>query len=314
MKPVYANAAALLLALLVVPQLVGCKKGQLEPEFASSAEQPSYAKTHPDELKATVAALDGQLTLLDTTTAEFKDYPGQLKDPDWKEVLVVVERADVEGRSPHFASELEDNAKVASFYEQEKPELHKRVGGAAQYQAKEKGCDADVYGSANYAMDKGIEKSLEDRTHDHSEAHAHIKMNQTKLGKANIETLETQADHIALASYVAHIGLVRKKQDLDRLLADASGVESTLNDRIEELKAMPVDPKAPAAEKKAREDELAALEAARTTLSQELEPAKKQAETAEQRIADAKKKYAEALQQLKDTLEKNSESSAVASK
>jgi len=306
MKPVKANATALLLALLVVPHVIGCKKGQLEPEFAASAEQPSYAKTHPDELKSTVTELEGQLSLVDTTTAEFKEYPGQLKDPDWKEVIVVVDRADVEGRSPHFAAELEDNGTVASFYEQEKPELHKRVGGAAQYQAKEKGCDADVYGSANYAMDKGIEKSLEDRTHNRSEAHAHIQMNQTKLGKANIEALETQADHIALASYVAHVGLVRKKQELDQLLADASGVESTLNDRIQELKAMPVDAKAPAAEKKAREDELTALEAARTTLSQELEPAKKQAETAEQRIADAKKKYSDALQQLKDTLEQNS--------
>ncbi|HEU5073604.1 MAG TPA: hypothetical protein VFU02_05515 [Polyangiaceae bacterium] len=306
MKPVIANTAALLVALLVVPQVVGCKKGQLEPEFASSAEQPSYAKTHPDELKSTVAEFEGQLTLVDTMTAEFKEYPGQLKDPDWKEVIVVVDRADVEGRSPHFAAELEDNGTVASFYEQEKPELHKRVGGAAQYQAKEKGCDADVYGSANYALDKGIEKSLEDRTHKHSEAHAHIQMHQSKLGKANIEALETQADHIALASYVAHVGLVRSKQDLDRLLADASGVESTLNDRIEELKALPVDEKAPATEKKAREDELAALEAARTTLGQELEPARKQAETMEQRMTEAKQKYSDALKQLKEALEQNS--------
>lgn len=309
MNPVKAKAA-LLLALLVAPPMVGCKKGQLEPEFASSAEQPSYAKTHPEELKATVTEIDGQLSLVDTTTAEFKEYPGQLKDPDWKEVIVVVDRADVEGRSPHFAQELEENGTVASFYEQEKPELHKRVGGAAQHQAKEKGCDADVYGSANYALDKGIEKSLEDRTHEKSEAHAHIAMNESKLGKANVEALENQADHIAWASYVAHVGLVRKKQKLDQLLADASGVESTLNDRIEELKAAPVDAKAPAAEKKAREDELTALEAARTTLSQELEPARKQAETLEQRITDAKKKYADALKQLKDTLEQNSASTA----
>ena len=194
---------------------------------------------------------------------------------------------------------------LAAFYEEEKPELHKKVGGAAQYQAKEKGCDADVYGSANYALDKGIEKSLEDRTHEHSEAHAHIAMHQTKLGKANVETLEKQADHIALTSYVAHVGLVRKKNQLDQLLADASGVESTLNDRIEELKAEPADEKAPAAEKKAREDELAALEEAKTTLGQELEPARKQAETMEQRITEAKKKYADALKQLKDTLEQN---------
>lgn len=311
MKPVKANAAALLLALLVAPQMVGCKKGQLEPEFASSAEQPSYAKTHPDELKATVAELDGQFTLIDSTTTEFKEYPGQLKDPDWKEVIVVVDRADVEGRSPHFAKQLEENGTVASFYEQEKPELHKRVGGAAQYQAKEKGCDADVYGSANYALDKGIEKSLEDRTHNHSEAHAHIAMHETKLGKANVETLKTQADHIAWASYVAHVGLVRNKQKLDQLLSDASGVESTLNDRIEELKAPPAaDEKLTASEKKAREDELKALEAAKTTLTQELEPAKKQSETLEQRITEAKQKYADALKQLKDTLEQNAESAS----
>jgi len=305
MKPVSVKAAAVLLALVVVPQLVGCKKGQLEPEFAPSADQPSYAKTYPADLKATVTQLEGQLTLVDTTTAEFKEYPGQLKEPDWKEVIIVVDRADAEGQSSYYVEELEENGTVAAFYEEEKPELHKKVGGAAQYQAKEKGCDVDVYGSANYALDKGMEKSLEDRTHKRSEAHAHIAMHQTKLGKANVETLEQQADHIAWASYVVHVGLVRKKDHLDQLLADASGVESTLNDRIEELKAEPVDEKAPATEKKAREDELSELEAAKATLSQELEPAKKEAETLEQRITDARKKYADALKQLKDTLEQN---------
>lgn len=300
----------LVFGLVLVPQLAGCKKGQLEPEFASSADQPSYAKVHPARLKAVLTDFDAQLSSVDTATTEFKDYPGELKDPDWPAVAEVVDRADVEGRSPHYVQQLEQNGEVAAFYEEEKPEIQRAVGGAAQYQVKQKGCDVDVYSPAAHAMDKAIDKRLEERAHDKSEAHSYIAMHESKLGKTNTERLEHQADQIALASYTVHVGLVRKKNELDQLLSDASGVESTLNNRLEELKAAPPDDKAPASEKKAYEEEIAALEAAKQELGQELESAKQKAQTAEERVKQAQQKYADALTQLKAAIDEQAKATA----
>lgn len=310
MRKLPAKALMIAGCVLLVPQLSGCKKGQLEPEFASSVDQPSYAKVHPARLKSTLTDLDTQLTLVDTVTAEFKDYPDKLKDPDWPAVSDVVDRADVEGKSPHYAEQLEQNAKVATFYEEEKPEIQKAVGGAVQYQAKNKGCDVDMYSPAVHAMDRAVDKRLEERARAKSEAHSYISMHESKLGKANIEPLEDQAEQIAFASYVVHVGLVRKKNQLDQLLSEASGVESTLNERLEELKAAPPDDKAPASEKKAYEEEIASLEAAKQELAEELGSAKQQAQTAEERIKQAQQKYEDALTQLKAALDERAKASA----
>jgi hypothetical protein len=282
---------------------VGCKSAHLEPEFAPSTDQPSYAKQHPAQLKSASQDFEEQLALAETLSQELKEYPGELKDPDWKGTLEVVDRADLEGRSPHYATSLEQNGDVAAFYEAEKPEIHKGVGGAVQYHAKNKGCEADMYSPAAHALDKTMDKRLEQRTRDHSEAHSYIALNEPSLGKANIPALQRQADRIALASYVTHVGLVRKKNQLDTLLSDADAVDRTLEQRIKELEAQPLDEKAPAEQVKARQDELEALQTARSTLAEQLAPARQQAEAAEQRIMQARQSYDDALSKLKESIE-----------
>jgi len=305
MQQVRFGAVVTLVLGTLVTCASGCKTSQLEPQFAPSADQPSYAKRHPDQLKAALEDFEEQLTLAGTVSGELKDYPGELKEPDWQSVITIVEQADVEGRSPHYAESLEHNDQVAAFYEEEKPEIHKRVGGAVQYQAKEKGCDADMYSPAAHALDKSIEKQLEERTHSQSEAHATIAMNESALGKANIEALERQSDRIALASYITHVGLVRKKNEIDRLLADADAVDRTLASRIEELEKAPPPEKATPAETKARQEELESLKAAKAALAEQLAPAREQAKNAEERINQARKTYSDALSALQQTLEQN---------
>jgi hypothetical protein len=305
MQQVRSSAAVMLVLGSLLTCASACKTSQLEPQFASSTDQPSYAKRHPAELKSALEDFDNQSTLASTLSGELKDYPAELKEPDWQGVITVVEYADLEGRSPHYAESLEQNGKVAAFYEEEKPEIHKRVGGAVQYQAKEKGCDADMYSPAVHALDKSIDKQLEERTRRQSEAHAHIAMNESALGKANIEALERQSDRIALYSYITHVGLVRKKLQIDQLLADADAVDRTLKNRIDEIEKAPPHEKATPAETKARQDELESLKAAKASLAEELGPARQQAQNAEERITQARKTYSDALTALKQTLEQN---------
>ena len=53
---------------------------------------------------------------------------------------------------------LEETERVARFFEEEKGELEKKVGGAAQYAVKQKNCDVDVYGTTNGALGKAVQK------------------------------------------------------------------------------------------------------------------------------------------------------------
>jgi tRNA nucleotidyltransferase (CCA-adding enzyme) len=240
-------------------------------------------------------------------TSEFEKYPGELKEPDWALVMRVVEQADAEGKSAHYADRVEANGVVAAFYQEEKDEIHKRVGGAVQYQAKEKDCSADLYSPAIHALDKSIEKQLEERTHEDSDAHMLIDQNQTALGKANVEALERQADHVAMASYLGNIGVQRKQRELDRLLQDASGVESTLDDRIEELSKPAPEVKRSAAEQKAIDDELEALKSAKASIQKDVQAAQESQKGAEERAERAQKLYDESLTQLNSLLEQKSE-------
>lgn len=284
---------------------VACAPREAEPLTASSADRPSYAKKYPERLQTTVSDVDTQGKALVELTGEFEKYPDELKEPDWNLVIRVVEQADAEGKSAHYAERVEQNGVVAAFYHEEKEDIHKRVGGAVQYQAKEKGCTADLYSPAVHALDKSIEKQLEERTHEDSDAHMLIEQNQTALGKANVEALQRQADHIAMASYVSNVGLPQKQRELERLLEDASGVESTLDDRIEELqKPPPADAKRSAEEQKAIDEELEALKAAKASIKQDVTAAEESKKGAEERAERAKKLYDESLEQLKALLEK----------
>lgn len=298
-----------MLALMTISVLsVACAPRESEPLTASSADQPSYARKYPARLQTTVSNIDTQVKLLVTVASEFEKYPDELKDPNWDLVIQVVEHADAQGKSAHYAERIQDNSLILAFYEEEKDEIHKRVGGAVQYQAKEKGCDADLYSPAVLALDKSITKQLEDRAHDDSDAHLLIDQNQTALGKANVEALKQQADSIALASYLGHVGVQREQRELDRLLKDASGVDSTLDDRIEELsKPPPPEVKRSPEEQKAVDGELEALKAAKASLQKDVAAAQESQKGAEERAERAKKLYEESLEQLNALLEKKRE-------
>jgi hypothetical protein len=282
---------------------MACATQGVQPVM-SSAEQPSYAKKYPGHLQSAVADVDTQLKALLALTSQFEKYPGELQEPDWAIVDQIVRLADREGKSAHFAERLQQNAIVASFYEEQKKEIHQRVGGSVTHQAKEEGCSAELYGPTAYALDQSFSKGLASSTRAASDAHLLIAQNETALGKRNIEKLQQQADQIALASYISHVGLVRKHQEIERMLGDASGVESTIDERMEALsQSQPPGQKLAAAEKKARDDELEALREANATLAQDVEAAKKTHEGAEDRASRAKELYAQAMTKLEAALE-----------
>jgi len=285
--------------------LGGCaKKGDvLEPQMVSSSSLPGYATRYPQELSAARESLGQQEAASEKLFGEFATYPDQLSDPNWKTVGEIYELADTDGRSNSYVERLEQDQSVMTFYSDEKGELKKKVGGAAQYALKEKqGCDADVASPAGAALDKGMEKQLEDRLHDRSAASAAIDHGEDALGKKNADTLQKQSDSIGLASYLVHVAVYRTKQRVDKMIDEGSDVKKTLERTVEDLNKLLTDPKTTEPKKKELTKELTTVQASQAAIDSEMEQAKSVKTGAEERIKKLAEAYDKAFGALKDNV------------
>src|SRR3954467_2956536 len=215
------------IALLAETLAMGCSS-RPEPAFASSANETSYAEHYPANLLALRTEFATDEAKAREIFGGFQNYPGALSNPDGEHALGVVTRADAAGKSGAYAQQAQENQSVSRFFSDEKDTLNQKVGGAAQYAAKQKECTADVASPAIGALDHGVDKALEDRLRGHDEAHRYIEDHQDALGKPNLEKLQKQADDISLASYLVHVRVKQLKSELTRLADEASDVKKTL--------------------------------------------------------------------------------------
>jgi hypothetical protein len=285
---------SLFMVLSLAGSLPGCSKPKIEPQYASSTASPGYATRFPTELAALRSGYFDQEREVQQTAKEFTGYPDRLENPDWARVAEVYRHAEREGQSETYADRLEQTDVVRRFYEQEKDEIRKKVAGAVQFAAKKKNCEGDVASPAGAAMDKAFEERLEESLHGSSDAHTVVDDHAAALGPKNVQTLREQADAIARASYLAHIGVVRTKLRLRQMLAEAEQVEQTLGRAIEELKA----------QEKGTEDEKerarfaerrSEAEKARGRIEAERTGAKSLADEIEKRIEELGKQHAAAF-------------------
>ena len=285
--------------------LSACAEHKVEPQVASSSSLPGYATRYPTELGAARTSFSDQESAAEKAFGDFATYPDQLASPpDWKPVLDVYELADTDGRTSAYVERLEQDQAVATFFTDEKAEIGKKVGGAAQYALKDKqGCtDVDVASPARAALDKSVEKQLQDRLHDRSAASAAIDHAEDSLGKKNADTLHTQADAIGLASYLTHVGVYRTKERIDRMVEEASDVKKTLDRTVEDLNKLLTDPKTSDAKKKDLTKELVTVQASQAAIDSELEQAKSMQKNAEERTKKLSADYDKAFGALRDNV------------
>jgi hypothetical protein len=293
---------AQVLGLALCALSTACARPQ-EAKYVSPADQPAYAERYPAELAGARARYAANEQDLGKLTSEFSKYPDKLNKPSWPAVTQVVEEADRAGKGGDFAAGMAEAESVRSFYEGEKDALRRKVGGAAEHATKQKQCEVELYGPIGGALDRGVEQQLEERLRSRSVAHRTIEDNQDAIGKANVETLEKQADEIALASYIANVRMPAFKAALDNALADASGVKSTLEDEIERADKVAADPSASKNAKDLAEKRKTAASTALSNLDSEVKQAKALSDELEKRNEAAKKGYEKALEDLKKALE-----------
>lgn len=282
--------------------VVACSK-QAPPLTASSAAQGGYALGYVESLSAARQETGAIESQVETARAEFSGYPDALSNPSWPDVLTVYTAADESGRSADYVQELERDEVVAKFYADEKDELNKKVGGAAQQAVKQKGCDVDVFGATSYALGKAIEKRLQERQRSHSEAHRYLDAHEEALGKNNRPKLEDQIDAIARASYLARVAIVKVRDRLAQQVDEAAEVDKTLARVGEEAKRVAADPKTPEARRARAKDEEIAAANARQRLSSEANEAKKLVDEMDQRIKAVREKYDAAMGALRQSVQ-----------
>jgi hypothetical protein len=282
--------------------LAACSAPKPEPEIASSAPQARYAERYPAELQALSSAFgEGQVTSKKTIDS-MSGYPDELKKVKPEQALAIVERADEAGRSYAYVERVREVDGAYRFFTEEKDEITKKVAGAAQFVAKQKGCEVDVSGPAAHALKESVDKQLEKRLRERNEAHLLIERYRESLGKDNAAALEKQADAISYASYVVHIELVEQKVRINRLLAEIETVKKTTDDAIAAERAFQGEASRTPAEKKAAEERIEALNKSKALLDAAVTQAQNTAESMQERITELQKQYADGFAALRKKL------------
>ncbi|WP_433926180.1 hypothetical protein AB3662_24960 [Sorangium cellulosum] len=284
---------------------LGCSAPRPEPEIASSASQSGYAERYPAELQATATSLSDREDIAKRTADQFQGYPDQLKEPDWKVVVDVIEQADAAGRSYDYVERVRAVDGAVAFFNDNKEDLTRKVSGAAQYVVKQKGCDVDVTGATSHALEEGVERQLEKYVRDRNEAHRRIDRHRASLGKENAAALEKQADAVSFTSYLVHIDMVEHKLRLRRMLEEIEAIKASIDEAVAAERAFQSSGKRTDEEKKASDARIAELGRSKAMLDSSATQAKQIDETMDERIAAAQKSYREAFNALRAALRKN---------
>jgi hypothetical protein len=283
--------------------VTGCGP-KIEPEIASAAGEATYATDYPSELTSEMDRLNNAESKTKELSGKFGGYPDALKSPPWPRVIEIVDKADAEGRAYAYVDARREVDGAYAFFETEKDEITKKVAGAAQFAAKQKGCEADVSGAAAHALKETVEKRLKEYLRERSEAHIYIARNEAALGKENIDKLEEQADEIALASYLAFVVAVEHKVKVRRMLEEGERVKQTLDASLKAEQAYQGESGRKPEEKKASEQRLEAMRKASAGVDAAVMQAKGVSERADERVVAIQKVYTDAMQKLKDDLKK----------
>jgi flagellin-like hook-associated protein FlgL len=289
------------IALLAVALSSACSS-RPAPVFASSANETSYAERYPATLLAVRTEFATDEAHARDIFGAFSNYPGALTAPDGPQVLGVVTRADAAGKSGAYAEQMHENQDVAHFFSDEKETLHQKVGGAAQYAAKQKECTVDVASPAIGALDHGVDKALEERLRGHDEAHRYIEDHQDALGKPNLEKLQKQADDISLASYLVHVRVKELELELSRLVDEAPDVKKTLGRSDTEARAILANTAASKAARATAQSRATAAEGASAKIDSEVDQAKRAVADMNARSTQLEKDYNAALDALEKAL------------
>ncbi len=293
---------AVALALFATLGLAGCEqKGANEPK-AVSIDQGSTAQRYPAMLDRQNQRIRDRESKAKEKIAKLPTAADKLTETDWAIVEKIVEASEDAGKDGGYGATMRELEGARTFYDEEREAIVKKVGGAAQYAVKQKGCEADVWGAVNQGFKDAVDERMRDRLRASNDAFILIDRHEAALGKKNRPALEELADDIAETSYTVHVEMPEAQERLEAVLSGASDARSALDSFIKDEQEYAADPKRKPDEKaasdarvKKAQEHLKSLEGAEIAANENLKDL-------EQRTLDLDKAYDDAISKLKDAI------------
>jgi hypothetical protein len=299
------NSVSLVLFLAAAAVACACGAPKPEVEIASSAGEAGYAAAYPERLAAADKGLDAIAADARAGMGELAGYPGQLSASDWTVVRGAYERADAAGRGRSYAAGAESDRAVRAFFDEERDDIGRRISGSVTTAVSKEasGVTVDVSGTVAFALKDGVTKRLDKRFAASNEARLFLEQRGAAIGKKDAEALEGQVDRLSRISYLVNVGYAEQRVLVARMRAEAKDVAETLDAEIEAEGPRCNDPALAKDDKKACEQRIAELMAARAAL----DPAVAACQRTDEGMLAAqdalKKEYAQALGALLDAID-----------
>jgi hypothetical protein len=258
--------------------IAGCEDGDARSPYDIRVSQGRSALGFSKRIEASAKRLDELDGSIRERCTSLPSYADRVGDADPAAVLEVVEASQRAGRDGAYADEHRRLASVDQFFDDEQAELTRKVGGAAQYAAKQGGCSVDVYGPVSGALKSTVTERRRERLREHNDAFVLIERRKGELGKKNVGAVEELADVVAGMSHAVERTLPDARRRFTNESRAAGEAQSALGTFIadeqryqKEAGRTPEELKASEARVKEAEDEKAKLAEAKRALDQRIE-------------------------------------------
>ncbi|MFM2419085.1 MAG: hypothetical protein RL385_3808 [Pseudomonadota bacterium] len=301
------------LAYSLLLLISACAERQVVVRTSSSADAAGYAAAYPERIAERTATLKTDAQKARSLNAELagrdRDLPA---DVDSELLLAIVEAADKTGRSEAYVAADHEARTVRGFWEEERGVIVGRATNAAQKQATDAGCpqELDVGPQLSHAVKDGIEKQLEKRLRESSEASRILEAHKAALGPANAQRIQKVADDVTYASYLVNVAVVEDRDSIEHLNRERGDVESALRRALEDEQHFREHIAKTPAEKRVSEERTARLEKSRVALAPEGAKAEAAVRDLDPAVQQARDEYENALQKLLDALRARRDKSA----
>ncbi len=284
--------------------LTGCEDKDAKSPYDVEVKQRSSALEIPKRVDRSTKRIRARESKALELIGKMPTAADKVTDPtDWEIVVQIVEASDDAGKDGGYAAEARDVQIAQAFFDEEKEEITKKVGGYVQGAAKQKGCEVDAYGAASAGLKAAIEERAEERLKNANDAFLIIDRNEDALGKKNRGALEDLAKNVAEASFTVHVEMAEAKKELEAMIKAGDEARDQIKKMQEEESAPPKEGTKPSAEaEKNKKERQKKAEERLALLDQAEADAKKNLEDLEKRTADLEKAYDDALSKLKDAI------------
>jgi hypothetical protein len=205
----------------------------------SSADTVGYAIAYPDQVASAASSFAEHKLRAHELSIALTEHTPQLKAGDNGGLAYrVIAQADADGRREAFVQARRNDVELRSFWDSERGTLSARVVSAVKDAQTEAGCTQfDPQPVIQRALRDGLNRPLERRVRDESEAQRLLEQYRAYLTPASWQALQRLAAEVSFASYLVHVALVDDVTRLSRMVAERDQAWSTLWYALQEEQA-----------------------------------------------------------------------------